>query len=82
MRIKKIIYISLQHDNEVNDAIKFNEEHNFEYLIYDDTNLIDRDNLFLMVNKGYNFYKHDTGILFVHKTYDYDKEKVVKKEGK
>lgn len=82
MRIKKIIYISLMNDKEVIYALKLNEENNFEYLIYDDTNLIDKDNFFLLVNKGYNFRKYDTGIMFIHKKYDYDKEKVVEKEGK
>ena len=76
MKAKKILEISLQHREEVEKAIKFNKENNYEYIIVDDNNLIEYNNLAYLLRIGYQLNAYADNVELRYKNYDYDKEKV------
>ena len=76
MKAKKILEISLQHREEVEKAIKFNKENNYEYIIVDDNNLIEYNNLAYLLRIGYQLNVYADNVELRYKNYDYDKEKV------
>lgn len=76
MKIEKAIKISLQNETEVREAILYNEENNYEYiLVYEDHNLIDSRVLETLILAGYDLVFHDIGfgdcsiMKFYHKNY-------------
>ena len=77
MRLKKVLEISLQHREEVEKAVKFNAENNYEYIITDDNNLIDYDNLAYLLRIGYQLNAYADIVELRHKNYNSDKEKEI-----
>ena len=77
MKVEKTIKISLQNATEVKEAILYNEENNYEYiLVYEDYNLIDSRLLETLILAGYDFVFHNTMgmgdysiMKFYHKNY-------------
>ena len=76
MKIKKILEISLQHREEVEKAVKFNAENNYEYILVDDNNLIKYDTLAYLLRVGYQMNIYADIVELRHKNYNFDKEKV------
>lgn len=76
MKAKKYLEISLQSREQVEKAMKYNMENNYEYIITDDNNLIEYGNLAYLLKFGYelNFYKDI--VYLVHKNYNYDNEEI------
>ena len=80
MKIKKILEISLQHREEVEKAIKFNAENNYEYILVDDNNLIKYDTLAYLLRIGYQMNIYADMVELRHKNYNFDNEKVKEDE--
>ncbi|MBR0369345.1 MAG: hypothetical protein IJH63_01315 [Methanobrevibacter sp.] len=80
MKIKKILEISLQHRDEVEKAIKFNAENNYEYILVDDNNLIKYDTLAYLLRVGYQMNIYADMVELRHKNYNFDNEKVKEDE--
>ena len=80
MKIKKILEISLQHRDEVEKAIKFNAENNYEYILVDDNNLIKYDTLAYLLRVGYQMNIYADIVELRHKNYNFDNEKVKEDE--
>lgn len=76
LKAKKILEISLQHDNEIKDAIKFNEENNYEYILVDHNDLIEYHNLAYLLRIGYTMQQYADTLTLVHKNYNKDIENV------
>lgn len=77
MKIKKILEISLQHRDEVEKAVKYNAENNYEYILVDDNNLIEYDNLAYLLRIGYQMNIYADMVELRHKNYNSDKEKEI-----
>ena len=77
MRLKKVLEISLQHREEVEKAVKFNAENNYEYIITDDNNLINYDNLAYLLRIGYQLNAYADIVELRYKNYNIDKEKEI-----
>lgn len=77
---RKYLEISLQHDNEVKDAVKFNMENNYEYIISCDNNLVSYNNLAYLLRVGYELNIYADVPTFTHKSYNKDLEVVELKE--
>lgn len=75
MKIKKILEISLQHREEVEKAVKYNAENNYEYILIDDNNLIKYDNLAYLLRVGYQMNIYADMVELRHKNYNFDNEK-------
>ena len=80
MKIKKILEISLQHREEVEKAVKFNAENNYEYILVDDNNLIKYDTLAYLLSVGYQMNIYADIVELRHKNYNFDNEKVKEDE--
>lgn len=80
MKIKKILEISLQHREEVEKAVKFNAENNYEYILVDDNNLIKYDNLAYLLRIGYQMNIYADMVELRHKNYNFDNEKAKEDE--
>ena len=80
MNKKKILEISLQHRDEVEKAIKFNAENNYEYILVDDNNLIKYDTLAYLLRVGYQMNIYADMVELRHKNYNFDNEKVKEDE--
>ena len=80
MKIKKILEISLQHRDEVEKAVKFNAENNYEYILVDDNNLIEYDTLAYLLRVGYQMNIYADIVELRHKNYNFDNEKVKEDE--
>lgn len=80
MKIKKILEISLQHREEVEKAVKYNAENNYEYILVDDNNLIEYDNLAYLLRIGYQMNIYADMVELRHKNYNFDNEKVKEDE--
>lgn len=80
MKIKKILEISLQHRDEVEKAVKFNAENNYEYILVDDNNLIKYDTLAYLLRVGYQMNIYADIVELRHKNYNFDNEKVKEDE--
>lgn len=80
MKIKKILEISLQHREEVEKAVKFNAENNYEYILVDDNNLIKYDTLAYLLRVGYQMNIYADIVELRHKNYNFDNEKVKEDE--
>lgn len=76
MKIKKYLEISLQHREEVEKAIKFNKENNYEYIITDDNNLIEYSNLAYLLRVGYKMNIYADKLTLIHKNYNNEIEEV------
>lgn len=70
MKKKKILEISLQHKDEVIKARDFNKENNYEYILIDNNNLIEYDNLTLLLRFGYEMNIYADNVELRHKNYD------------
>ena len=75
MKIKKILEISLQHRDEVEKAVKYNAENNYEYILVDDNNLIKYDTLAYLLRIGYQMNIYADIVELRHKNYNFDNEK-------
>ena len=75
MRKKKILEISLQHKEEVEKAIDFNKENNYEYILVDTNNLIEYDNLAYLLRIGYELNIYADVVELRHKNYKSEIEK-------
>lgn len=80
MKIKKILEISLQHRDEVEKAVKYNAENNYEYILVDDNNLIKYDTLAYLLRVGYQMNIYADMVELRHKNYNFDNEKVKEDE--
>lgn len=80
MKIKKILEISLQHREEVEKAVKYNAENNYEYILVDDNNLIKYDTLAYLLRIGYQMNIYADMVELRHKNYNFDNEKVIADE--
>lgn len=80
MKIKKILEISLQHREEVEKAVKYNAENNYEYILVDDNNLIKYDTLAYLLRIGYQMNIYADIVELRHKNYNFDNEKVKEDE--
>lgn len=80
MKIKKILEISLQHREEVEKAVKYNAENNYEYILIDDNNLIKYDNLAYLLRIGYQMNIYADMVELRHKNYNFDNEKAKEDE--
>lgn len=80
MKIKKILEISLQHREEVEKAVKYNAENNYEYILVDDNNLIEYDNLAYLLRIGYQMNIYADMVELRHKNYNFDNEKAKEDE--
>ena len=80
MKIKKYIDICTQHESEVERAIKYNAENNYEFIIRDTTNLIGLEGLKLLLKWDYEINPYTEQLTYVHKHYNYEKEKIEDKE--
>lgn len=69
MKRKKILEISLQHNDEVIKARDFNKENNYEYILIDDNNLIKYDNLAFLLRFGYELNIYADKVELRHKSY-------------
>lgn len=77
IREKKILVINLQsNEKEIEKIIKFNQEHNYEYLLQEEYNLIDAKLLNILLRNGYEICVNAEKFTLRHKNYDYDKEKI------
>lgn len=76
MKAKKVLEISLQHREEVEKAVKFNAENNYEYIIVDDNNLIEYNNLAYLLRIGYEMGIYADKLTLRHKNYNYDIEEI------
>ena len=70
MKKKKILEISLQHEDEVVKARDFNAENNYEYILIDNNNLIEYDNLAFLLRFGYEMNIYADKVELRHKNYD------------
>ena len=83
MRIKKYLDISLQNTIEVEKAIEFNKQNNYEYILRDDANLIDAKCIIKLIRNGYKvvpLLETDDYIVLYHKDYNSDIETMEKRE--
>lgn len=80
MKIKKILEISLQHREEVEKAVKYNAENNYEYILVDDNNLIKYDTLAYLLRIGYQMNVYADMVELRHKNYNFDNEKLKEDE--
>ncbi|MBR2652860.1 MAG: hypothetical protein IKC22_00845 [Bacilli bacterium] len=80
MKIKKILEISLQHRDEVEKAVKYNAENNYEYILVDDNNLIKYDTLAYLLRIGYQMNIYADMVELRHKNYNFDNEKAKEDE--
>ena len=80
MKIKKILEISLQHREEVEKAVKYNAENNYEYILVDDNNLIKYDTLAYLLRIGYQMNIYADMVELRHKNYNFDNEKAKEDE--
>lgn len=80
MKIKKILEISLQHRDEVEKAVKYNAENNYEYILVDDNNLIKYDTLAYLLRIGYQMNIYADIVELRHKNYNFDNEKAKEDE--
>lgn len=78
MKKKKILEVCLQHIDDVKEAILFNQKNNYEYIIIDDTNLIQYESLAYLLRVGYEIKIYADKLTLVHKNYNYDIENVEK----
>lgn len=76
IKAKKILEISLQHKEEVYQARDFNAEHDYEYILVDDNNLIEYDNLAYLLRIGYEMRIYADKLTLVHKNYKKENEEV------
>jgi len=76
MKARKYLEISLQHREEVEKAIKFNKENNYEYIITDDNNLIEYSNLAYLLRVGYEMGIYADKLTLIHKNYNNEIEEV------
>lgn len=76
MKARKYLEISLQHREEVEKAIKFNKENNYEYIITDDNNLIEYNNLAYLLRIGYEMGIYADKLTLIHKNYNNEIEEV------
>lgn len=76
MKKKKILEISLQHKKEVEKARDFNKENNYEYILADNNNLIEYDNLAYLLRIGYEMNIYADYVELRHKNYDREIENV------
>lgn len=76
MKKKKILEISLQHRKEVEKARDFNKENNYEYILVDNNNLIEYDNLAYLLRIGYEMNIYADYVELRHKNYDREIENV------
>lgn len=76
MRKKKILEICLQHDDDVKKAVEFNKKNNYEYILKDDNNLINYNNLAYLLRIGYVMSIYADTLTLTYKTYNFDDEKV------
>ena len=77
MKKKMILEISLQHREEVEKAVKFNAENNYQYIITDDNNLIDYNNLAYLLRIGYQLNAYADIVELRHKNYNGDNENFI-----
>ena len=80
MKKVKYLEISLQHEEDVKKAIKFNIEHNFEYVIVDYNNLINYNNLALLLRFGYELCYYSDFVKLKHENYNVAIEEMENKE--
>lgn len=80
MRTKKYLDICSQHESEVKQAIEYNKENNYEFIIRDTTNLIGLEGLKLLLKWGYEISPYEEQLTYIHKNYDYEKEKIEEKD--
>ena len=76
MKKKKILEISLQHEDEVVKARDFNAENNYEYILIDNNNLIEYDNLAFLLRFGYEMNIYADKVELRHKNYDRKTEEI------
>lgn len=76
MKIKNILEISLQHKAEVEKAVKFNAENNYEYILKDDNNLIEYSNLAYLLRIGYQLNVYADCVELRHKNYNFENEEL------
>ncbi len=76
MRARHILEISLQSRDEVERAVKFNIENDYKYILVDDNNLIEYDNLAYLLRVGYVMQVYADKLTLAYKDYDFAKEKV------
>ena len=76
MRKRKYLEISLQHKEDVEKAIKFNADNNYEYVITDDNNLINYSNLAYLIRLGYVLQPYADVVTLIHKNYDSKLEEI------
>lgn len=76
--MKKRLYleISLQHKEEVEKAKKYNEENDYKYIIVDNNNLIEYDNLVRFLRFGYTMNIYADRVELRHKNYRYEEEDI------
>ena len=81
LKQKKILQFCIQWEWETKQAIEFNENNNYEYLLVDDTTTIDYDCLKLLLQSGYEIVKSEKVLTLKHKNYKSEEmEKVDIKE--
>lgn len=76
MKKKKILEISLQHREEVEKAIEFNAENNYEYILIDTNNCIEFDNLTKLLRNGYEMNIYANNVELKHKKYNKEIENI------
>lgn len=76
MKKRKYLEISLQHRQDVEKAVKFNAENNYEYIITDDNNLIDYNNLAYLIRVGYILQPYADVVMLKHKNYNAEIEEI------
>lgn len=76
MRKRKYLEISLQHKEDVQKARDFNIKNNYEYIIVDDNNLIEYDNLAYLLRIGYQLNAYADRVELIHKNYPKEIETV------
>ena len=75
MKRKLYIDISLQHRDEIEQAIKYNSENNYKYILRDDNNFICYNNLAYLLRAGYHLNIFADVVELRHKNYNFDDEK-------
>ena len=55
MTIKKIIQISLQNEQDLEKALKFNKKNNYEYIIEVHNNLVQLGQVLRLLDNGYTY---------------------------
>lgn len=82
MRAKHILEINTQSRENIERARDFNAENDYKYILVDDNNLIDYNNLAYLLRIGYVMQVYADTLTLVHKNYDKTQEEVVLKNEK